>query len=59
LRVLNGHAEGRLPTNPVQANILGDLVSRWTPESLHGPLPTTLKEIRTRTREFYHRVFGE
>ena len=59
LRVLNGHAEGRLPTNPVQATILADLVSRWTPERLHGPLPSTLKEIRTRTREFYHHVFGE
>jgi glutamate-ammonia-ligase adenylyltransferase len=59
LRVLNGHAEGRLPSNPVQAAILADLVSRWTPERLHGPLPSTLKDIRTRTREFYHRVFGE
>jgi glutamate-ammonia-ligase adenylyltransferase len=59
LRVLNGHAEGRLPTNPSQALILADLVSRWTPESLHGPLQSTLKEIRTRTREFYHHVFGE
>jgi glutamate-ammonia-ligase adenylyltransferase len=59
LRVLNGHAEGRLPTNPVQATILADLVSRWTPERLHGPLPSTLKEIRTRTREFYLRIFGD
>jgi len=59
LRVLNGHAEGRLPTNPHQATILADLVSRWTPERLHGPLSSTLKEIRTRTREFYHHVFGE
>jgi len=59
LRVLNGHAEGRLPTNPHQATVLADLVSRWTPERLHGPLSSTLKEIRTRTREFYHHVFGE
>jgi glutamate-ammonia-ligase adenylyltransferase len=59
LRVLNGHAEGRLPTNPVQATILADLVSRWIPERLHGPLPATLKDIRTRTREFYQHVFGE
>ena len=58
LRVLNGHAEGRLPTNPVQAAILTDLVSRWIPERLHGPLPSTLKDIRTRTREFFHHVFG-
>ncbi len=58
LRVLNGHAEGRLPTNPAQANVLAELVSRWTPERLHGPLPATLKEIRSRTREFYHRIFG-
>jgi glutamate-ammonia-ligase adenylyltransferase len=59
LRVLNGHAEGRLPSNPVQATILADLVSRWTPERLHGPLQSTLKDIRTRTREFYHRIFGD
>ena len=59
LRVLNGHAEGRLPTNPVQATILAELVSRWTPERLHGPLSSTLKEIRTRTREFYLHIFGE
>jgi glutamate-ammonia-ligase adenylyltransferase len=58
MRVLNGHAEGRLPTNPVQATILTDLVSRWIPENLHGPLQSTLKDIRTRTREFYHRIFG-
>ncbi len=59
LRVLNGHAEGRLPANPVQAKLLDELVSRWTPERLHGPLPSTLKEIRARTREFYHGVFGD
>ena len=59
MRVLSGHAEGRLPTNPAQAAILADLVSRWTPESMHGPLPSTVKEIRTRTREFYQRIFGE
>ena len=59
LRVLNGHAEGRLPSNEAQAAILADLVSRWTPERLHGPLASTLKEIRSRTREFYQRVFGD
>jgi glutamate-ammonia-ligase adenylyltransferase len=59
LRVLNGHAEGRLPSNQSQATILADLVSRWTPERLHGPLPSTLKEIRGRTREFYCHVFGD
>lgn len=59
MRVLNGHAEGRLPTNPTQATILADLVSRWTPERLHGPLQSTLKEIRSRTREFYHHIFGD
>jgi glutamate-ammonia-ligase adenylyltransferase len=59
LRVLNGHAEGRLPTNPAQETLLADLVSRWIPESLRGPLQSTLKEIRTRTREFYLHVFGE
>jgi glutamate-ammonia-ligase adenylyltransferase len=59
LRVLNGHTEGRLPTNPSQLAVLANLVGRWLPEQLQGSLTAKLKEIRTRTREFYCQIFEE
>lgn len=58
LRVLNGHAQGRLPANPAQAAILADLISRWIPEGVNDPLASMFREIRTRTRDFYSRIFG-
>jgi glutamate-ammonia-ligase adenylyltransferase len=58
-RIAAGHAEGRLPSAPSQLEVLTNLVKRWTPEGLHErPLDETLREIRTRTREFFERVFG-
>ncbi len=58
-RVANGHAEGSLPTSQAQFEVLTDLVKRWTPEHLHRQrLDVTLREIRQRTREFFHRLFG-
>ena len=59
LRVLNGHTEGRLPTNPSQLAVLANLVGRWLPEQLQGSLTAKLKEIRARTREFYCQIFEE
>jgi glutamate-ammonia-ligase adenylyltransferase len=58
-RLSVGHAEGSLPAARSQLDVLTDLVRRWTPEGLHSrPLDETLREIRTRTREFFDRVFG-
>jgi glutamate-ammonia-ligase adenylyltransferase len=58
-RIAAGHSEGSLPAAQSQLEILTNLVNRWTPESLHAhPLDVTLQEIRTRTREFFDRVFG-
>jgi [glutamine synthetase] adenylyltransferase / [glutamine synthetase]-adenylyl-L-tyrosine phosphorylase len=58
-RVSTGHAEGSLPTSQAQLEVLTNLVNRWTPEHLHGSrLDATLREIRRRTREFFHRLFG-
>jgi glutamate-ammonia-ligase adenylyltransferase len=58
-RISTGHAEGSLPTAQAQFEVLTDLVNRWTPEHLHrSRLDTTLREIRQRTREFFHRLFG-
>ena len=58
-RIVTGHAEGSLPTSQAQFETLTDLVKRWTPEHLHQQrLDVTLREIRKRTREFFHRLFG-
>jgi len=60
LRVLTGHAEGRLPTNRVHISILTDLVHRWTPPHLHaGTLNSVSKRIRLQTRAFFERLFGK
>jgi glutamate-ammonia-ligase adenylyltransferase len=58
-RIVTGHAEGSLPTSQAQFEMLTDLVKRWTPAHLHRQrLDVTLREIRKRTREFFHRLFG-
>jgi len=58
-RVSIGHAEGSLPKSLAQFEILTNLVKRWTPEHLHGQrIDATLREIRGRTRDFFHRLFG-
>ena len=60
LRILTGHAEGRLPTNRAHVAILTDLVHRWTPEELHhGSLSAVLKRIRQETRVYFEHVFGK
>jgi len=57
-RIVTGHAEGSLPTSQAQFEVLTDLVKRWTPEHLHQQrLDLTLREIRSRTREFFNRIF--
>jgi glutamate-ammonia-ligase adenylyltransferase len=58
-RVSTGHVEGDLPVSPASLENLTSLVHRWTPEHLHDQrIDVTLAEIRTRTREFFNRVFG-
>jgi [glutamine synthetase] adenylyltransferase / [glutamine synthetase]-adenylyl-L-tyrosine phosphorylase len=60
LRVLTGHAEGRLPTNRAHIAILTDLVHRWTPAELHeGSLSAVLKSIRQDTRLYFEHLFGK
>jgi [glutamine synthetase] adenylyltransferase / [glutamine synthetase]-adenylyl-L-tyrosine phosphorylase len=59
LRLSTGHAEGTLPGAPQQLEMLTDLVKRWTPDHLHDqPLPEELEQIRTRTREYFNRLFS-
>jgi glutamate-ammonia-ligase adenylyltransferase len=59
-RVSTGHAEGSLPKSQAQFEVLTNLVKRWTPEHLHGQrIDATLREIRGRTRDFFHRLFGK
>ena len=58
-RLMSGHAEGSLPTAQAQLETLTELVRRWTPEHLHHQrIDVTLTEIRSRTREFFNRLFG-
>ncbi|MCC7234719.1 MAG: glutamine-synthetase adenylyltransferase [Bryobacterales bacterium] len=59
LRLSSGHAEGNLPSAPMQLQILTELVSRWTPDHLHDqPLPDELDQIQRRTREYFDRLFA-
>jgi glutamate-ammonia-ligase adenylyltransferase len=59
LRIAAGHAEGSLPSAPEQMRTITELVHRWTPEHMHGGgLDAKLAQIRTRTREFFDRVFS-
>ncbi len=53
LRVLSGHAEGRLPTSEAQLETLRELLRRWTPIPLDD-----LADIRVRTRALFDRLFG-
>jgi glutamate-ammonia-ligase adenylyltransferase len=58
LRVSTGQAQGDLPTAPGQFEVLTELVQRWTPPRLHNrPLDEQLALIRTRTREYFDRLF--
>lgn len=59
LRVLTGQAAGALPRSGPQREMLGELVSRWTPEHLHDePLEVELARIQEGTRQFFERLFG-
>jgi glutamate-ammonia-ligase adenylyltransferase len=53
LRLISGHAEGKLPSSQAQMETLGRLLKRWTPVPL-----ASLSEIQTRTREMFDRVFA-
>src|SRR5262249_3762278 len=53
LRVLSGHAEGRLPKAEAQRQALSPLLQRWTPLPL-----ADLAEIRSKTRALFDRHFG-
>jgi glutamate-ammonia-ligase adenylyltransferase len=53
LRVLSGHAEGRLPKSEVQRETLSALLKRWTPIPL-----SDLAEIRNKTRATFDKLFG-
>lgn len=59
LRVISGQPAGALPRSGSQAEMLAELVSRWTPDHLHDePLEIELAHIQERTREFFDRLFG-
>lgn len=53
LRVLSGHAEGKLPASEPQLETLRELLRRWSPIPL-----AELANIRTQTRDLFDRLFG-
>ena len=53
LRVLSGHAEGKLPKSEVHRDTIAALLRRWTPIRL-----TELGEIRNKVRAAFDRQFG-
>ncbi len=53
LRMLSGHAEGKLPTSEAQLENLAALLRRWTSIPL-----SDLPEIRLRTRAMFDTIFG-
>jgi len=53
LRLLSGHAEGKLPTAELQLQNLSALLARWTPVQL-----AELQAIRSRTRAMFDRFFA-
>jgi glutamate-ammonia-ligase adenylyltransferase len=53
LRVLSGHAEGKLPKAEAQKETLTALLRRWTPIPL-----SELNDIRARTRAMFDKQFG-
>ncbi len=53
LRVLSGHAEGKLPKSESQMEALGSLLPRWT----RTPL-SDLPRVRAETRAMFDRFFG-
>jgi glutamate-ammonia-ligase adenylyltransferase len=53
LRVLSGHAEGKLPKSEVHRDTIAALLRRWTPIRL-----SELGEIRNKVRGAFNRQFG-
>jgi [glutamine synthetase] adenylyltransferase / [glutamine synthetase]-adenylyl-L-tyrosine phosphorylase len=53
LRVISGHAEGKLPKSESHLELLGEVVARWSPIPL-----SDLGKIRTETRGIFDRFFG-
>jgi glutamate-ammonia-ligase adenylyltransferase len=53
LRVISGHAEGKLPKAESHLELLNEVVARWSPIPL-----SDLGKIRTQTRAVFDRFFG-
>ena len=53
LRIISGHAEGKLPKSESQLELLADVLPRWTPIPL-----ADLGSIRTATRAVFDKYFG-
>jgi glutamate-ammonia-ligase adenylyltransferase len=58
LRLIHGHAEGKLPRSQADLDALTALKRRWAPAPYRDrPLRAAVDEIRTRTRQVFDRLF--
>lgn len=57
LRLIHGHASGRLPKSQLELETLTDLVNRWRGISSHS-LTEEWESYRVRTREIFDRFFA-
>jgi glutamate-ammonia-ligase adenylyltransferase len=53
IRVLSGHAEGKLPKSEAQRTSLAELVARWSPTPL-----SEMPELAAETRALFDKTFG-
>ena len=59
LRVINGHSEATLPNSEAGLEMLTRLLVRWVPQHLcDQAIADELRQIQSRTREFFERLFA-
>jgi [glutamine synthetase] adenylyltransferase / [glutamine synthetase]-adenylyl-L-tyrosine phosphorylase len=59
IRLVTGHAEGRLPSSRVELEMVCELLNRWTPESRRfADIEAELANLTDRTRCIFERIFS-
>ena len=59
IRLVTGHAEGKLPSSRVELEMVCELLNRWTPESRRfTDIEAELANLTDRTRGVFERIFS-
>ncbi len=59
IRLVTGHAEGKLPSSRVELEMVCELLNRWTPESRRfTDIEAELASLTDRTRGVFERIFS-